>query len=244
MPFSDKFRPKTEDNAYDQPYQAWMKQPTPETASAMLKSINPMIDKAVGAHVKTVDPGVRSRARRIALDSMRTWDPKKSQLQTYLTTQMQALKRYQAQRSPGISIPERISLDKRHLDEAEDELIGKLGRAPTLAELADHTHISPKRIAYVRGAQRPVSEGQMLLATENSLSPAVDQESDSWMELIYQDLDPTNQLIFDWTFGTHGKEPISNQEIARLLRVSPAAVSKRKLFIQKQLDEEDELSPF
>ena len=44
--------------------------------------------------------------------------------------------------------------------------------------------------------------------------------------------------------GAHGKKPLPNHVIAERLRLSPAAISKRKLLIQRQLDQEQELSPF
>lgn len=246
MPFSNKFRlnQQSDSSDYMKPYQAWTKDPTPANASEMLKSIDPLIDKAISAHVGQVDTGTRSRARRIALKSLRTWDPNRAALPTYLTHQMAALKRYQAQRSPGISIPERVSLDKKMLDETEEELRGDLGREPSIQELADRAKISTKRISYLRNYANPVAEGQLLATTGGTFSPAVLQETEAWPEVVYTDLDPTNQLIFDWTLGMHGKQPLSNLEIARKLRLSPAAVSKRKAHIQMLLDQQEELSPF
>jgi DNA-binding NarL/FixJ family response regulator len=46
------------------------------------------------------------------------------------------------------------------------------------------------------------------------------------------------------TLGLHGKKVLSNQEIARKLRLTPGAVSQRKATIQQLLNQEQELSPF
>ncbi|MHA2068567.1 MAG: hypothetical protein ACXABY_29750 [Candidatus Thorarchaeota archaeon] len=246
MPFSNEFKTdKLEDAEYQPQYQAWMDQPTPQNASAMLKSIDPYVNKAIQANVGKVDPSTRSRGRRMALEAMRTFDPNRAKLSTHLSRQLQGLKRYQAKRAPGISMPERMALDRNMLDTAETNLTNELGREVSVEELADYTHLSPKRIAYVRGFSPALSEGQIAASSGGMLNPLVDHDtSNSWHELVYTDMDKTNKLIYDWTLGAHGKPTLSNQEIARRLRLSPAAISKRKGLIQQQLEQQSELSPF
>jgi hypothetical protein len=114
-------------------------------------------------------------------------------------------------------------------------------------EIADKTGISVKRINYVSKFRYPMSQGSFsgMGEEENEMfSPAVEQgPSNTWFEFVYSDLDPTNQKIMEWTLGLHGQKPLSNQAIARKLRMTPGAVSQRKAKIQYILNQE-ELNPF
>jgi hypothetical protein len=57
-------------------------------------------------------------------------------------------------------------------------------------------------------------------------------------------MDPINQKIMEHSLGLHGQPRLPNHEIAKLLRLSPGAISQRKARIQQTLDKESELSPF
>jgi len=159
-------------------------------------------------------------------------------------TQLQGLKRYARQQTAGISIPERVQLDRQYLDQQEEELRTELGRDPNVDELADRAKISAKRINYVRSTGRAVAEGQFV-GPEGPFQPAVEQPSTgAWQEFVYSDLDPTNKKIMEWAVGMHGQPQLSNLEIARRLRLTPGAISQRKRNIQQILDQEQDLSPF
>ena len=48
----------------------------------------------------------------------------------------------------------------------------------------------------------------------------------------------------EWSLGLHGREKLSNKEIANKLLRSPGAISQRKAKIQQLLRQEETLSPF
>jgi hypothetical protein len=59
---------------------------------------------------------------------------------------------------------------------------------------------------------------------------------ESWHEFVYHDLDPIDQVILEHSLGLHGKQVLPNQDIARKLKLSPGAISQRKVRIQDQLN--------
>lgn len=232
-----------------EPYNTWKANPTPDANASMLKTLQPTIDKAISAHVGQSSPLMTSRARRMALDAVRTYDPTKgTRLGTHLFNQLQGLKRVNRQQSTILSVPERVSLDRYHLEEANKSLTAELGRDPTDAELADHTGFSLKRMTHVRSYNPAVSQGRMEAAGEGSftggVTPAKDSSQDMWLKLVYEDLDPFDQKVMEHSLGMHGNPVLANHKVASKLNRSPGFISQRKKYIQGKLDEEPELSPF
>ena len=231
------------------PYDSWKSDPTPDSTAAFLKEIDPVINKAIKTHVGKPNPLIRGRARRMALESLPKYDPTRSRLQTHLYNQLQGLKRYAGQQHQGVKVPERVVLDRHVVETASQELRDDLGREPSDDELSDRTGYPMKRISYVRKYNPAMSQGFFQNVGEQTGSggflPNIDQpESEAWIRLIYEDLDPLDQNIMEYTLGLNGQPVLSNQEIAQKLRRSPGAISQRKQRIQLLLDQENELSPF
>jgi hypothetical protein len=230
---------------FDKAFTDWQKDQTPEGNAAILRRVDPIINKAIQTHVGKPNPILRSRARGMALKALATYNPKRSRIQTHLYNHLRGLKRVAGQQSHILKVPERVVLDRRALEMASQELLDELGRDPTDDELAQRTGFSFRRMQRIRGYHPGVSEGFLAGLPEGGLSPEVQNpESDTWMRVIYDDLGPRDKKIMEWTIGYNGRSVLSNQEIARKLNVTPGAVSQRKAMIQQMLDEEPELSPF
>lgn len=234
---------------YKDPFERWQRNPDKHNTGLLLQAIQPDIDRGIAAHVGTnASPVIRSRAKLLALQAAKSYDPQKARLGTHVINNLQGLRRVARQERQVLRVPERVSLDQDRTRLAKQELQDRLGRDPTMAELADHTGLSLKRLNYIRKFQQPVSEGFLMsqASGENDeWMPAVARQgADPWVELVYSDMDPINQKILEWTLGLHGEPTLSNQEIARRLRISPSGISQRKAKIQSMLDAGEERSPF
>lgn len=238
---------------FQQPFQAWQADPNPQNTGTLLRSVQPVLDTALrtygGAQAKS--PTLRGRAKQLALEALPAYDPQRGSLRNHLLGRLQRLRRFSAGEQQVISVPEQVALQRQQLHEAERELEDKLGRLPTTAELADHTSLSAKRIAYVRQGLPPVAEGTLIrpggeegsgafLPEVRSLAP----QQDEWVELVYDDLGPVDQLILEHSLGLHGQQPKSAVQIAKMTRLSPGAISQRMQRIQSMLDEQEELKIF
>jgi DNA-directed RNA polymerase specialized sigma subunit len=179
------------------------------------------------------------------MDALGSYNPQAgTRIQSHVFNHLKGLKRFAGKLGQGVSVPERVVLDRRAADLATKELTDQLGRPPNDDELSDHTGLSGKRLAYVRGYSPAVTESGFAGGAEEGESndPAVrGPESDSWLRVVYDELSPSDKLIFEHSIGWAGKPVKANQEIATMLRRSPGWISQRKLAIQKQLDQRDDL---
>lgn len=233
---------------YQEAYSAWSQNTNSTTSSDLLKKVNPVIDTALqsygGSSAKS--PTLRSKARRLALDSFGSYDPTKGTMKTHLMAQLQGLRRYSQQEQQIIAIPEQVALDAQKTEAAGRELEDRLGRPASDAELSDYTNLSLKRLSHIRKARQPVATGTVMQESGDAgmFMPAVKapvEDHSAWIELVYSDLNKTDQYILERAMGLHGHSNLSQGQIARELRLSPGAVSQRMQRIQAQLDKRDEL---
>ncbi len=233
---------------FREPYGAWRKLPGPDTNAAMLKALHPTIEGAIRTHVGQPNPLLTSRARIMTLQGLPGYDPTRGRLKSYTYNHLLGLKRANQQQTQILKVPERVALDKYHLDAAVKELRATIGRDPSDAQLADYTGFNPARLARVRSYKSGLSEGYLEDASEGQVfggSKSLAKPKKSyWADIVYDGLDPYHQRIMELAFGMHGRKPMQNQEIARRMNRSPGAISQAKARIQAQLDEEHELSPF
>lgn len=226
---------------FHEAYSGWKTNPGPESNMAMLGLLQKDIEGAARLHANDSNPLLLSRARRMALDGLRTYDPNKGKLRTHVYNNLQGLKRVQAQQSQVLSVPQRVRQEKYQLDQAEQSLSHDLGREPTDAELMDYTGLAPRRLARLRSFHPAVAEGTLSRNDPNYSTGGVDPLRKSRAELItnlvYDDLDPYHQKIMELTLGLHGRSPLANQDIARRLNRSPGAISQAKAKIQRLLDD-------
>jgi DNA-directed RNA polymerase specialized sigma subunit len=223
----------------------WQNNQTPEGNAAFLRQIDPIIQRGVSMYGDN-SPLTTSRAKLLALESARKYDQKRSRLQSHILNNMQSLRRIRRQQEEVIRVPERVMLERNHLQQAAQQYRDELGYEPSDAELADHLKVSMARLQHLRSYQPGMLTGK-LEETDQS-QPAsrlpTQQRFNQWAEVVYHDLSPMDQKIMELALGMHGIKPLSNQEIAKRLNRSPGAITQRKLKIQELLDREGELSPF
>jgi DNA-directed RNA polymerase specialized sigma subunit len=231
-------------------FNTWKADPSPANTSALLKTVHPIMTAALRTYGGSNSPTMLSKAKLITIDAMGRYDPTKSKMKTHLMSHLQGLRRASAKEQQILSVPEQVGLDLNTMREAENELKDKLGRDPSSIELADHTGLSLKRLAYIRNAKPSYAVGGLQRTygdSEDIYTPAIQsdlQDNNAWHEFVYHDLMPIDQLILEHTLGLHGRRVLSNQELAKKIKLSPGAVSQRKSKIQDKLDLKDELGIF
>jgi DNA-directed RNA polymerase specialized sigma subunit len=235
---------------FAQPYLAWQRDQSPDNTQAMLNALRPVTNSALRAFggPSASSPTLRSQAKVLALEALGSYDPAKAPLKAHIMSRLQRLRRVAAQQRQVIRVPEQVAMDQMATEAARKELEESLGREPSDGELADYTGLSAKRLAHIRSGVRPVAESALMRAGQaegaGGFEPGVTQlgqRKDEWQELVYSDVDPTNQLIMERVLGMHGHAPGKPSDIAKMLRISPAAVSHRMAQIQKKLDQRDQL---
>jgi RNA polymerase sigma factor (sigma-70 family) len=219
----------------------WKKTNDTKLAGQIIDQLNPVFDGAMQTFVGYKSPQLRSKAKVIAMKALKEYDPKKGKLETYLYNYLRNLSRFARKHEQIINVPERVHLEKYTLDEVTREMEQELGREPSDKELCDRLGISPKRLAYIRKYNQPVSESGFRewnpTYNENAqLQQLVASKIDSlWLKTVYDELDPYHQSIMEYTLGLNGKPVLSNLEIAKKLNRTPGAISQAKKRIEEKL---------
>jgi len=218
----------------------WKQTEKPEDLSSLLHTFEPLIQHKVRRiGNQTIPPSaIEGEAKRQAIRAFKSFDPQKGvQLSTHVGNQLKKVDRYVMQRQAVGRLPEEQILRTGTFRQAQGELVDRLGREPTTQELADHLRWSPGQVARTRRGLR----GEVALSENplfEELNPTYREHFDAALTLqfVYQDLEPEQQQVFEYTFG-HGGQPElkTNQEIATQMGISEAKVRKVKGQIFQQL---------
>ena len=230
-------------------FEAWRKEPSPAHTTRLLDAVHPVLDTGIKAFGGPDSPLIRSRAKRIALDALQSYDPQKAALKTHLLNHLQGLQRHAHRQARMLSMPERVALERSMLSQHENILRDELGREPTSLELADRTGIPLKRQEKLRRYTGGFAEGQTMIGFNDEDGPvdvAIQHHTPLMrkLEVLKDDLDPTDQAIVEHAAGLYGRQPIPATDLARKLNLTPGRISQRTAAIQRKLDELDDLGIF
>lgn len=222
-----------------QAWDAWKKTPGPDTLTPLIRSVNPVIDRALHSYGMSNDPTMKNVAQLHVIKVLPRFDPSKSKLETFLTNELKRLQRIGTQQTQMIKAPERVVLDWRHVNNSELELKDRLGRDPTVDELSDFTGIGTRRISMIRRSMKPTITAESFSQGDNQQVGGVSADyEDLWRDSFYAGLgDPVDRKIMDWTLGWHDQPQLSKTEMARRLGISSAAVSQRSARLASSLEQ-------
>lgn len=235
--------PALKDTTPEGIFAEWKKNPTPELGGQLLTSLTPHIEHSARKWSKSANPVSLGRARVLVIESLPRYDPQRASLATFVDRQLQPLQRWSARKNLGIRVQTGMVQELRQLQTAETDLQESLGRAPSYIELADHSGLPLTKIAKLQQMHLPQigeasrdGEDGGKLYTEDQ---AVEDNENLWQKTVYHSLNPIDQVVMQHTLGLYGAKPMTNETIARKLKISPGAVSQRKAKIQQLLDSTD-----
>lgn len=215
----------------------WKKEPSSANRKAVLDTVLPVVDTALKSHVGG-DENYRTRALILASEAMHSYDPKRgASLSSHVFSHLQRLSRVRASREQTLKIPENVRFDWSAVRRAETELEAREGRPPTLTEVADETGLSVKRISKARRAMEAPHASIISEKGDDTILAEKKSTADVWRDYVYYDLDSVGKKVFEWTTGYGGSPILPKQDIARRLKITPAAVSGRITTITKRLAE-------
>lgn len=227
----------------DLSWKAWNMSGADDDFCRVLDDAKPIIDNAVMTYAPNSSPAVRSKAKILAAQAIKMYDPSKgTKLQTFLHVQLQPLQR-EAASYTTVHAPERVRFDLSRLKQMQRRFFDENGRDPNIDELTDFTGLSRKRIAHIRKFDRGVvGEGMFEESGEGGAGmPQVQQAASMWEDFVYDELGPQDKLIYDLKTGRGGEQPLGVSDIARRLKVSAGAISQRLSRIANRLAEGKEL---
>ena len=224
----------------DKLYESWRRQPDSSHTTAVVQALDPVISKALHGYGFGGDSLARTTAQLHLAKALPRFDPSRGKLSSFAVTELQRLQRVLPRQQYALPVPEAAAFDLRDLKLAETELSAELGRDATMAELSDKTGLSRLRITRLRQRfGRPeVSESAFVSEAGYTDLPGVNSRSEAaWVDAVYDEVDPVDKKIMEWSMGRGGQPVLSKTEIARRLNISPAAVTQRGIRLANKLEE-------
>jgi len=232
-------------NSLDASYSAWKAKPTPANAGKVLGELKSDIDASLRNYGGSAAETLRTQANLVALKALEDYDEEKgASKRTHVRNSLHKLTRIRNERSNVMHIPENVQMERAHLNQVQEEFMAEFDREPNLHELADRSKFSPKQIQRIR-QYKPTSaqsrstgeEGDLLLKGDNKRSAY-----DMWLDYVYFELDPIDKKVYEYSTGYGGSEKLSKGDIAKKLKISAPAVSKRINKILAKIEEGEELN--
>lgn len=213
------------------PYDLYKLNPTQKNLADVTKSLRPTIDSVLAGMGDLGNPHLRSRANVIAAKAIKSYNAEAgASLPTWVSSQLRQLSRDVRKSNNTLSIPEGVQLDSYALHRAEQDFMEEHDREPTLKELADLTHLSPKRIVDIRKKVKAVVMDGAAVGEDGSelVQASTTDYSKDAMDYVYNDSDTTDQKILEYTTGYGGETPLDNATIMKKLKLTPVQLTRRK----------------
>lgn len=214
-------------------WKKWKQMPTDANASALLKSVDPLIQREVNKWSGSLArPLLETEGKRLAMESFHGYDPNRgAAIGTHVVNQLQRMSRLSYSNQNAARLPENKMLQYHAFTMGHATLQDELGRAPTADELSDHLGWSGKHLAKFRqeiGHQELLESGGIEGASAGTFTA---EESDHTVDFIHHDLPPRQKAIFEHLTGYGGAEILSNQQIQKKLKITQGQYSydKKKL---------------
>lgn len=226
------------------PYDLYKLNPTQKNLANVTRSLKPTIDSVLASLGDPGNPHLRSRANVVAAKAIKAYDPNAgASLPTWVSSQLRQLTRDIRKSNNTLSIPEGVQLDSYALYRAEQDFMEEHDREPTLTELSDLTHLSPKRIKDIRKKVKAVVTDGATIGEDGSemvQGSTVDYSKDA-LDYVYNDSDTTDKKLLEYTTGYGGETPLDNATIMKKLKLTPVQLTRRKarlsLRVQQIIDD-------
>ena len=177
---------------------------------------------------------VLAEAYKLADKAAKNFNPDKgTKFSTHLTNQLKKLSRISTLYGSSVRLPENKQFKLQHINKAEIELKDNLGREPSLQEISEYTHIPLNQVNQIKKH----AGGEVNISNLQYTPVFVDNGNDDWLHFVYHDLPDLDKVIFEHKTGFGGKKVLNNEEIGKLLNLSPDTVRNRAKMIANKAAE-------
>ena len=215
----------------------WQTSGDTQSTAKIVQYLKPVVQSALHSYVPGQEAQFRVKATSLALDSLKGYKPAKgASPRTYAYTSLQRLNRLRRERENIIHIPQSQVYLKRLVDSKIQELQDTLGRQPTDTQIRDATGMSKKKLQKILDNTITTFSETASLDSQGKASTfsISDLDDNDYFNYVYNSVGQLDKKIMEWSNPKKGN-PLSNNQIASKLRLSPGAVSQRKNRIQQLL---------
>ncbi len=214
-------------------WKAWKKNPTDTNTSALLKQVNPLIQREANKWAGTLArPLLETEGKRLAIQAFKTYDPHRgAALGTHVVNQLQKMSRLSYANQNVARLPENKMLQFHSYHVGHAQLLDNFGRPPTTDEMADHLGWT---LPQINKFNKQTGHQELIesVGVENiGKNLAQIEASDHLVDFIHHDLPPVQKSMFEHLTGYQGAERLNNKQIQKKLGLTQGQYSyqKRKL---------------
>lgn len=229
----------SEEKPHLKAYDAYIKTPDKTNLSRVVDSLSPTINGVLRSMGSEADPAVQVKAKVLAAKAIKSYSPEYgAALHTWVSQQLQPLRRFKRTELNPVKVPEGIQLDALHLMQKENEFVEQNNREPDLEELADFSKFPVERIHKIRTTFKPVAAQGTFGESMTSSTQAQTDFSDESLSYVYKDADKVDRQIIEMRTGYGGKyDPMQPKDIALKLNLSPVQLARRSAKLAMRVNE-------
>ena len=178
---------------------------------------------------------VLAEAYKLAHKAAESFDPKQgNQFSTHLTNQLKKLSRISTQYGMTVRLPENKQFKLNQLNKTKADLEEELGRPASVQEISNRSHVSVREINHIMQHRA----GEVNLSNLVHMPVFVNNSNnDEWLHFVYHDLSDIDKVIFEHKTGFGGARQLNNEEIGKLLKLSPSTIASRANHIAEKINE-------
>lgn len=178
---------------------------------------------------------VHAEFNKQAINAFRRYDPNKgTQLNTWVHNNLIKAQRFVTSIQNTARISEKRVYKIGEYQRAASSLDDMFGRPPTTEEMADHLGWSAKEVMQVSTDNR---KDLIESAFEGDPTTIMPSRTSEVLRLVYCDLTPEEQLVYEYTLGAGGKPQLTPGKIAKKLGMSSSKVTRVRDKIYKKTQE-------
>lgn len=225
----------TEVKNVNEMYKIWSQEQTTPNTMKMLELFKPDMEKAITAAGGQVSPLTTGQAKRKVLDAVKSYSPERgANIKTWVAQHLQGLNRDMRKNKFSVKVPEEKARDAARIQSFIAEEESKVNRELSDSEVADKLGVSLKavRVARLGSSPEKIDSYVNLEGVEDEMD-----ENKLIMDMVYYSLNPTQQVIMEYGWGYNDVPKAEGKEIAKKLKISPAAVSQNIAKIREMLQD-------
>jgi len=219
----------------------WKKAPSPDLFEQLYKQNEGSVNRGMymfagGYNNPLPKAATKAHALNAFNTALNTFDSSRGgSLSSWITTQMRTLQRYVRDNKDIAHIPENRLIHVGMLREREMFLTDRLGRAPSMPELADDMKWPVKKVKMIKSELRRDLMGNRGL---DELAVKTSGRVESMLQGLYYDVPPFQQKILEHTFGWGGNDKLSIKDMAKALKTPEAKIRYEKEKLAKRIQKE------
>lgn len=191
----------------------------------LMQSLQPLLKGYIRQFTSGPIPysALLGQANILARDALKSYDPEKAQINTYITHQLQPMHRFVGKYQNLKYTPEYISQQYGRYEHALRTLENQLNRHPTHEEIAEFMEVKPKTVARIEQGMAPETFVGSLpeeLGDEEMFNAIVESKQKDDMAYLRAELTGNERKAFDLLSGWNRAKPITDtKEVADKLNL-------------------------